>query len=278
MNHLPFYKYQGIGNDFILCDSQDLPIHEDLAQLAQRLCDRHYGIGADGLILREDSEKGHHRMRIINSDGSEPEMCGNGLRCFIVYLKEVHQLSLPEYSIETTAGLMKCSFTQEQWVRVNMGSPILEQALIPAVGFETSPVISQALQAGEAIYDVTLVSMGNPHCVIFVDDLNQIDLRKEGPLIESMSEFPQNTNVEFVKILAPDRAKMIVWERGAGVTMACGTGACAVLVAGNLNQLLDSRSVIELPGGNLEIEWDTQKQIVWMSGPAQLVYQGKIGV
>jgi diaminopimelate epimerase len=272
----PFYKMHGIGNDFILADSQDFPPDTDFNALAQGVCDRHFGIGADGLIVRFPAEQAHAQMRIFNSDGSEPEMCGNGLRCFVRYLHEVHHVQADTFDIDTLAGRMRAVYYPEnQSVRVDMGEPILAAEKIPALGFAASPVLSQPLSVLDRSFQVSLVSMGNPHCIIFVPDLQAVDFDRLGPALEVHPAFPRKTNVEFVEILSPTHARIRVWERGAGPTLACGTGACAVLVAAVLNGLMAREATLELPGGPLHIHWDETTNHVMMTGPAAQVFQGK---
>lgn len=281
MTLLHFTKLQGLGNDFIVIDGPELPAcsQAELAVLARRLCDRHFGIGADGLILCWPSEKALARMQILNADGSEPEMCGNGLRCLARYLQLEQRLSLDHFSLETAAGILPIEMNhldQTQDIQVNMGLPILEAERIPSTGFAQSPVIRQQLQAEEHLFEVSLVSMGNPHCVIPVSALDAVDFDYWGPRLEQHAAFPARINVEFVEVLAADHARVKVWERGAGPTLACGTGACAVLVAGVLGQWLEPQARIDLPGGGLEISWPEQQGPVWMKGPAKRVFAGQI--
>lgn len=272
---VPFYKMHGIGNDFIMTASGDYPPDTDLVALAQRLCDRHYGIGADGLIIYHPDQGERYRMQILNADGSEAEMCGNGLRCFVRYLVEAQNKTTPQFEVNTLAGLMRATYDSEtHLITVDMGRPILEAEQIPAVGFATSPVQQAPLQVGEREYKVNLVSMGNPHCIIWVDQLDKVNLLAEGSAIETHPVFPRKTNVEFVQILNEHAARMAVWERGAGQTLACGTGACAVLVAGVLGGQLDRQATIELPGGPLNIRWDKDTGHVHMQGPAEFVFTG----
>lgn len=272
---VPFYKMHGIGNDFIMTDSRAYPPATDLVALAQRLCDRHYGIGADGLIIYHPDQAGRYRMQILNADGSEAEMCGNGLRCFVRYLVEAQNQTTPEFEVNTLAGLMRATYDSEtHLVSVDMGQPILAAEQIPSLGFTTSPVQQAPLQVGQRDYQVNLVSMGNPHCIIWVVRLEQVDLLSEGPAIETHPAFPRKTNVEFVQILNEHEARMAVWERGAGATLACGTGACAVLVAGVLGGRLARQATIELPGGSLNIRWDEASGHVHMQGSAEFVFTG----
>ena len=272
--HLPFAKLQGLGNDFILIESENLPEHLDSHKLAQQICDRHFGIGADGLMICWPSDKALARMQVINADGSEPEMCGNGLRCFVRYLQLQNEFTSDTCQIETGAGVLEARLNDDS-IRINMGVPILEASNIPALGFEHSPVIEQTIQCEGQDFKVTLVSMGNPHCVIWLDDLETLSFEYWGPRLEYHAAFPQRINVEFVEVLSRQQAKVNVWERGAGATLACGTGACAVLVAGVLNQKLEPSAQIDLPGGSLSIDWPAKASPVWMQGPAKLVFKGE---
>ncbi|MGV3525589.1 MAG: diaminopimelate epimerase [Candidatus Sericytochromatia bacterium] len=267
---LAFAKYQGLGNDFILIEGSELPLDISLSVLAQRLCDRHFGIGADGLLLRWPSSLGLARMQVINADGSEPEMCGNGLRCFVRYLADEGVLRNP-CLIETGAGLLSAT-DQPGGIRIQMGKPVLEASQIPALGWQESRVLMQPLPQTDFV--VTLVSMGNPHCVIQVPSLAELDFAYWGPRLEKHPAFPARANVEFAEVLAPDRVLVKVWERGAGPTLACGTGACAVVVAGVLNGWLQSEVTVVLPGGELHIAWPAQDGPVWMEGPAEKVFRG----
>lgn len=274
--HFPFYKFQGLGNDFIILKVNDLPYDTDLTELAQRLCDRHFGIGADGLLLHHADTEADATMQVINSDGSEPEICGNGLRCFVSYLYQVAGLRQREFRIQTGAGLLDVSYAPERHcARVNMGSPRLLPEQIPAQGWSAHPVLCQALQVEDRSFEVTLVSLGNPHCVINTGpDWSEAETQYWGPRIENHPAFPQRINIEFVHVESPQQARVSVWERGAGATLACGTGACATLVAGVLNGWLETDARITLPGGNLNISWDREQNLVWMEGPAHWVFSG----
>ncbi len=279
MARLSFVKMQGLGNDFILAEGKDLSglSAQELSALAQRLCDRHFGIGADGLVLNWPSDQGVARMQILNSDGSEPEMCGNGLRCFARYL-QLQGSQFNEWQIETGAGLLKAEtrHSQQAPIRVNMGKPILHPDNIPARHFTGEQVIDERLICEGQNFIVTLVSMGNPHCVIRVPDFESLDFEYWGPRLERHPAFPARANIEFVVVDAAHHARVKVWERGVGATLACGTGACAVLVAGVLGGWLDIKAQISLPGGELQITWPEPDGPVWMEGPAELVYRGEI--
>lgn len=273
---VPFQKLQGCGNDFILIDQLTHAYPVDWQKAAPTLCHRQFGIGADGILLvLPPTQEGHDvRMRIINSDGSEAQMCGNGIRAFARYLAQ-RGFEKTTLAVETLAGTIRPTLVGER-VRVDMGMPRLEKPQIPMQG--EGRAIAETLSAQGKEYRFTAVSMGNPHCVIFVDeDPDGIDLTAIGPVIETHPLFPEKTNVEFAQVLTPDRIKMRVWERGAGITLACGTGACATLVAASLNGLSGNAASLELPGGTLFIEWEKEGRVS-MTGPADFVYSGLVEV
>lgn len=276
---IEFSKYQGLGNDFILIDNRHQ--HEPIisSQQAIKMCDRHFGIGADGVIFALPRQEGtDYTMRIYNSDGSEPEMCGNGIRClakFIANLEGKAEVN-KSFRIHTLAGLIVPKLTSNGEVTVDMGKPQLTAAEIPTnLSSPKEKVIGQSLQVAGKSWSVTCVAMGNPHCITFVEDSEAIALGKIGPLFEHHSAFPQRTNTEFIQVVRSDYIKMRVWERGAGITLACGTGACASVVAGVLNGKCDRSCTVELPGGCLQIEWSKTDEKVYMTGAAQLVFTGK---
>lgn len=275
---MKFYKMHGLGNDFIMVDGFKEKIPLNLAQTSCRLCDRHFGIGADGLILLLPSGMADVKMRIINSDGSEAEMCGNGIRCFAKLAYELGHVAADTFTVETLAGIMTPRLLLQDGrvtaVTVDMGEPRLERSLVPMRGPE-GPAIHEPLQVlGETFY-ITSLLMGVPHTVIFVDDVGQIDVAKYGPEIEKHPIFPRKTNVGFVEVVSRNEMKYRVWERGAGLTLACGTGACATMVAAVLNKKTDRKARIHLPGGTLETEWAENNHVL-MSGPAQLVFTGDV--
>jgi len=259
---LPFIKYQGSGNDFVLVDSRQAKLDGlDLNQLAVTLCDRHFGIGADGLLIVWPSQKAHYRMQIINPDGSEAEMCGNGIRCFARYVYETDKLKEEVISVETLAG-----------------------TILPAVLLENGKLVAVEVDMGtpKAEGEVKLhghtfrqISMGNPHAVALVEDHAGISLGEIGPKIETDKHFPNRTNVEFVKVVNDKEIDAVVWERGVGETLACGTGACAAVVAANLAGQAGRRVLVHLPGGNLDIEWNEDNHIL-LRGPAEKVFKGEI--
>lgn len=272
-----FTKWQGCGNDFVLvdCFSEEIA---DYPKLAVKVCDRHYGIGADGLILILSSQKADFKMRIFNADGSEAEMCGNGIRCFARYVYEAKRTTKKIFTIETGAGILTPEIILNddgsvKLVRVNMGQPILAAEDIPVAGFARRAVVAEPITVLGQEYKMTCVSMGNPHCVVFVEDLAKVDLEKIGPLFEKHEYFPKKTNTEFVEIKDSKHIRMRVWERGAAITLACGTGSCATLVAAVLNEKTDKKVEIELDGGILVVEW-ADDQNVYMAGPAEKVFEG----
>lgn len=282
----------GLGNDFVMMDCLDgnLPNY-DLSRLAEAVCDRHFGIGGDGLILILPDDEADYRMRMWNPDGSESEMCGNGIRCFGKYLYDAGKVS-GAVSVATTKGLQRIEIQAGEGrpgdatvsVRVDMGVPRLQRGDIPMrsvegqFGGESQQVVDQPLDVDGQPYNITAVSMGNPHVVIFVDDVESVSLKELGLKIEHHEAFPERTNVHFVQVLGPKKLWMRTWERGAGDTLACGTGACSVLVAAALNNKLggsDRSALVQLPGGDLNIEWAANNH-VFMTGPATTVFSGEL--
>ncbi|KGK90461.1 diaminopimelate epimerase [Desulfosporosinus sp. HMP52] len=277
---MEFIKMQGLGNDFVFLDRfsvSDEDGTEDYPELARKLCHRQFGIGGDGLIVVLPSKVADARMRIFNSDGSEPEMCGNGIRCFARYIFDQGLIISDPMLVETGAGILKLKLFikegQVQGVQVDMGEPILRADLIPVLG-EGEPVVGQTIEVLGQKYLFTAVSMGNPHCVIFVEDFSALDFDRVGPAIEKHSLFPRKTNVEFIQINSPQEITMKVWERGAGPTLACGTGACASVVAAILNKQTERIVTVHLPGGDLLIEWGLDNR-VYMTGPGNYVFKGE---
>jgi len=274
-----FTKYHGLGNDFILIDNRTEEQPTITSEQAVQLCDRHFGIGADGVIFALPGQDGtDYTMRIFNSDGSEPEMCGNGIRCLAHFLSELEGTSAKtEYRIYTLAGVMLLKL-EGDGIKVDMGVPQLMATQIPTtLASADEKVVNAPLDVAGQTWNVTCVSMGNPHCITFVEDAAAINLETLGPQFEHHAAFPQRTNTEFIQVVRPDYLKMRVWERGAGATLACGTGACATVVAGVLTGKSDRKSTVELPGGCLEIEW-AENQRVYMTGPAKKVFTGKVSV
>ena len=278
---IEFTKYHGLGNDFILIDNRMSPEPCLTSEDAVELCHRHFGVGADGVIFALPGQDGaDFSMRIFNSDGSEPEMCGNGIRCLAKFLAELERVPANmqrNYKIHTGAGLIGPVLRSDGQVTVDMGEPRLLAAQIPTtLGTPDQKVIDQPLEVAGQTWQVTCVSMGNPHCITFVKDVAAIDLADIGPSFEHHAVFPKRTNTEFIEVVRPDYLKMRVWERGAGATLACGTGACASLVAGVLTGNCNRMATIELPGGCLEIEWSTTDHRLYMTGPAQKIFAGSL--
>ncbi len=273
---MEFIKMHGLGNDFIVAEASSFQDAIKFQPYVAQLCDRHFGIGADGLILTGRDAEQDVFMRIFNSDGSEPEMCGNGIRCVALYARKYGLVDKDHFSIKTLAGPRHPEIYQEagkEWVRVDMGEPQLERESIPVTGQGSNIAIPLGLEEG---FVFTAVSMGNPHCIIYVDDISSVPLSEWGPQIETNEMFPDKINVEFVKIVNEDILEAVVWERGAGITLACGTGACAILVASVLNGKSLRKAKVRLPGGELVIEWNEQDNHVYMSGPAVEVFRGSI--
>ena len=287
---MKFTKMQGLGNDYVYVNCFKEKVTNP-AKLAQAVSDRHFGIGADGLILISPSRKADVRMRIFNADGSEAEMCGNGIRCVAKYTYE-HKLAKPRgpfevpgqeplpasLKIETGNGLLTVGLAVDKKGRVrqvcvNMGRPILDPKEIP-VRVPAREVVEQPMQFQSRAYSMTCVSMGNPHAVFFRDDIDSLELDKIGPVIEHHDIFPNRTNAHFVQMLSHTEFKMRTWERGSGITLACGTGACACCVAAVLTKRADRRCTAHLPGGELRLNWSEQDNCVYMTGPAVEVFEG----
>ena len=278
---IEFVKMHGLGNDYLYinCIKNREPLFPE--ELAKRLSNRHFGVGADGIILVCKSKIADFKMRIFNSDGSEAEMCGNGIRGFAKYVYDYNLIDKNEFKIETLAGIRKVklntlnkSITEN--ITVDMGEPILHPVKIPVLTREEPPIKDLKIVIKNKIFTITCVSMGNPHAIIRLHNLEDINIKEYGPLIENRSEFPKRTNVEFIEIKDRSRIKMKVWERGAGETLACGTGACASTVASVLNGYTERKVVVELLGGELEVEWNEEDSHVYMTGPATTVFRGRI--
>ncbi|MUT66806.1 diaminopimelate epimerase [Paenibacillus sp. NEAU-GSW1] len=276
---MKFTKMHGLGNDFIVvAGEQQLP--ENVDQLAIDLCNRFFGIGADGLVYILPSEIADFKMRIINSDGSEAEQCGNAIRCVAKYVFDNGMTDKEEITIETIgAGAQKVQLTVEggkvKTVRVDMGQPILNGLQVPTT-IDAEQVVEHPITVDGREFRFTAVSMGNPHCVIYVDDAVNFDLAAWGPKLETHPLFPRKINVEFVTVNSRAHTDMRVWERGAGPTLACGTGACATVVSSVLNGLTDRTATVSLKGGDLLIEWNEADNHVYMTGPAAEVFRGSL--
>lgn len=278
---IPFTKMHGAGNDYIYLDGFRHPIPADLNELSRRMSDRHRGVGGDGLIVicpPVDGSGADATMRMFNADGSEAEMCGNGIRCVAKYLFDHGLVTKQQVKVATGAGVLTLDLTVDAGrvskVRVDLGEPILDAQRIPTT-FAQSPVVNQPIEIGERRLSVTCVSMGNPHCVVFVDGLLRDELVLGlGPQIERSAYFPARVNVEFVRQISGDEFEQRTWERGSGETLACGTGAAAVCVAGVLNGKSPRKVTIHLLGGDLELDWDEATNHVFKTGPAVEVFSG----
>ena len=272
---IAFTKMHGLGNDFILVDNKLLPPGTDFASMSKKLCDRHFGIGGDGLILvnpDNPSSDTDLTWRIFNSDGTEPQMCGNGIRCFARYVYDKGLINKKEFSVSTLAGKIKPVIETGGMVTVDMGEPELDPVKVP-VNIKAKKVIDLPITVEGANFKINCISMGNPHCVIFIHD--DIDILKFGPILEVHEIFPEKTNVEFVKVLSREHIKVNVWERGCGITLACGTGACACTVASVLNDLTERNINVTLPGGDLRISYDENSNHIFMTGPAEYAFDGE---
>ena len=306
-----FTKMEGCGNDYVYISGFDHKIGPDQKPaLVKRLSDRHFGIGGDGVIFINPSENADFEMEMWNADGTRGEMCGNGIRCVGKFVYDKGMTDKKEITVESFGKIKYLTlFTDDNnvvtQVRVNMGEPILDALQIPVIA-GSSPVVAEPVRirtkedflngnAGKNdadrahvkregedgtddgfVYEMTCVSMGNPHAVVYIDDTAGLDIEKVGPFFENHERFPNRTNTEFVEIIDEGHVKMRVWERGSGETLACGTGCCAVCVAGVLNGVTDRKVEVQVLGGALEIEWDPEENVVWMTGPATTVFEGSV--
>jgi len=272
---LRFTKMHGAGNDYVVLDGirEELP---PIPPLAAQLCDRHFGIGADQLLVARPSSAADFRMEIYNSDGSQVEMCGNGLRAFYKFLRDRGHTNDDVISVETLGGVVRPGWAGPDRVRVDMGQPVLAPAKIPTtLATGDGPALDVPLEIDGETLRVSSVSMGNPHAVVFVENPDRAPVERWGPLIENHSAFPNRANVEFVTPFGRDRIRQRTWERGVGETLACGSGACAVAVVAKLRGIVDDEVVIELRGGELEISWKGGEAPVIMTGPAAEVFTGE---
>jgi diaminopimelate epimerase len=272
-----FTKMHGTGNDYVYVDC----FHEKVdhpEELSIRVSDRHKGIGSDGLVLIMPSEIADFRMRMFSADGSESQMCGNASRCIAKYVYEKGYTDKTTISLETKSGLKILEVFPENGkvhkIKVDMGEPIVETKKIP-VNWDEDTLINQAIDFEPEKYAITCISVGNPHAVIFTEGIDRLDLEKIGPKIENHPMFPERVNVEFIEIVSPTYARMRVWERGSGETLACGTGACAVLAAAVLNNKLERKATISLRGGDLELEWNAKNNHIYKTGDAVTVFEGE---
>ena len=273
---MQFTKYTGLGNDFVILDGKTARNVQDPCALAQKICDRHFGVGADGLVLLLPSEKADMRMQIINSDGSEAEMCGNATRCVALHLYRRGIVLKKQISLETLAGIIHTDIIDDVtgMVRVDMGVPRLKRGEIPMTGIASERAVNVPLRACGTEFCGTAVSMGNPHFVVFVPNAEKAPVETWGPALETHEAFPRKTNVEFVHVINDRTVRMRVWERGAGITKACGTGACATAVACVLNRKTIEQVTVKLDGGDLWSDWPAGKPNIFMTGPAAEVFTG----
>ena len=275
---MKFTKMHGIGNDYVYVNCFEESV-KNPAEVSKFVSDRHFGIGSDGLILISPSAIADFRMNIYNADGSQAEMCGNGIRCVAKYVYDYGLTDKTEISVETLAGIKYLRLQVENGkvasVEVNMGAPILEPKEIP-IAVEESPVVNVPVEVKGKIYHMTCVSMGNPHAIIFMNNVKDLDIEAIGPYFENHTVFPKRTNTEFVEVLDRNTVNMRVWERGSDETLACGTGACATTVACILNDKTENEVTVHLLGGDLKIRWDREANQVYMTGPATVVFDGEI--
>ena len=274
---MKFTKMQGLGNDYVYVNCFQEKI-ENPSELSIKVSDRHFGIGADGLILIKPSDVADFEMEMYNADGSQGAMCGNGIRCVAKYVYDYGLTDKTSITVNTKSGIKYLDLTIENGkavqIRVNMGAPILEASRIPVISSKEMVINEPVLVDGKE-YHITAVSMGNPHAVTYIDDVKGLEIEKIGPKFENHEIFPDRVNTEFVKVLDSHTVEMRVWERGSGETLACGTGACAVAVASILNGLTEEEVTVKLLGGDLKIRWDRKENLVYMTGPAEVVFDGE---
>ena len=273
-----FTKMHGIGNDYVYVNLFEERV-DDPGTLAVAVSDRHFGIGSDGLILIGPSEQADVAMRMFNADGSESAMCGNGVRCVAKYAREHGLSKANEVTVETGDGVKRIQLEVDGGrvtrARVDMGEPYLLRRDIPMTGPAEARCVDEPLEVGGRTFTVTCVGMGNPHCVIFVDDVAAVELERDGATIETAPAFPERTNVHVAQVISETEVRMRTWERGSGITLACGTGASAVCVAGALSGRTGRRVLAHLPGGALDLDWDEESNHVFMTGPAVEVFTGE---
>ncbi len=275
---MKFTKMQGLGNDYVYVNCFEEKI-DNPVETAIKVSNRNFGIGSDGLIMINPSKVADCEMEMYNADGSRSEMCGNGIRCVGKYVYDYGIAKKPRISVETLAGIKYLDFTIEndkvKLVKVDMGSPELVPANIPVVA-EGDTCIDEPIVVDGVEYRMTCVSMGNPHAVVYIDDVKGLDIEKVGPKFENHERFPRRVNTEFVRVIDRNTVEMRVWERGSGETLACGTGACAVAVSSILNGYTENKVTVKLLGGDLFIEWDREANKVYMTGPAEVSFDGEI--
>ena len=275
-----FTKMQGCGNDFVILNYDEYikGKWQNMSEAAIKLCDRHFGAGADGLIIpNQNTDDADIGWFFYNSDGSTAQMCGNGMRCFAKYAYDNNLVNKKEFTVKTLAGIIAPSIQEDGQVRVNMSKPVLESEKIPFIPINN---LNYKIAVKNRVFEGNAVSMGNPHFVIFTEeDADLLFLAKTyGPEIEISAEFPEKTNVEFVKIISKTEIELCVWERGCGITLACGTGACASVAAGILNGLLDNFAAVSLPGGKVNVEWNGNGHDIFMTGPTEYVYKAELSL
>ena len=275
---MKFTKMEGLGNDYVYVNCFRETV-DNPSEVAKKVSDRHFGIGSDGLILIKPSEVADFRMDMYNADGSQAEMCGNGIRCVAKYVYDYGLTDKTSISIETLAGIkyldLQVTDGKVSLITVNMGSPELIPDKIPVIS-DSKRVVDEPIEVDGTTYKMTCVSMGNPHCIVFVEDTASFPLETVGSLFENHERFPKRVNTEFIQLLDRKTVNMRVWERGSGETLACGTGACASAVACILNGLTEDEITLHLLGGDLIVRWDQQDNLVYMTGPAQVVFDGEI--
>lgn len=275
---MKFTKMEGLGNDYVYVNCFRETV-DNPSEVAKKVSDRHFGIGSDGLILIRPSEVADFRMDMYNADGSQAEMCGNGIRCVAKYVYDYGLTDKTSISIETLAGIkyldLQVTDGKVSLITVNMGSPELVPDKIPVIS-DSKRVVDEPIEVGGTTYKMTCVSMGNPHCIVFVEDTASFPLETVGPLFENHERFPKRVNTEFIQLLDRKTVNMRVWERGSGETLACGTGACASAVACILNGLTEDEITLHLLGGDLIVRWDQEKNLVYMTGTARVVFDGEI--
>jgi diaminopimelate epimerase len=273
---MKFWKMHGLGNDYVVIDNRDEKIGDaEAVKLAKKLCERKFSVGADGLLLVSDSSVADVKMRIFNADGSEAEMCGNGIRCFAKYCYENDVVKKDQFKVETMAGVKHVWLTlknqEVKTVKVDMGVPNWDRSALPMKG--KGPCVNEDFELDEEYYKITCLSMGNPHCIIFVENVEEFPVEYIGPIIENLENFPKRTNVGFVQVLNKNELKLRVWERGCGETFACGTGACAAAAAANRLSKVGSKVTVHLLGGDLQVDI---AEHLFMSGAAEKVFEGKL--
>lgn len=276
---IKFTKMHGLGNDYVYIDCTEEQKIKNISSLAQFISNRHFGVGSDGLILICKSDIADFKMRMFNYDGTEAEMCGNGIRCVGKFVYDKGLTKKDNITVETLAGIKKLKFNIKEenveTVEVDMGEPILEPYKIPVIS-EEAIVKNLKIKARENEFKFTCVSMGNPHAITIVDNTKDFNIEKYGPVLEKDEHFPRRANIEFIELVDKNNIKMRVWERGAGETLACGTGACASVVACALNGYIENEANVELLGGTLKIRWDKENNHIYMTGPATTVFEGEI--